>query len=147
MKFGIYNFCMKLNTLCKFYRNQLTINCRNCEITKEKRIKSSAFSQTVSTPYCTLFFASLVFSLLTILADWAWNINCIFMLDSLLAAVFCFWLILTSLSCGGSWCSNCFTRYFSPGLLTYGTLSSGSWLKYKRTCVREWERERERVGD
>lgn len=35
---------------------------------------------------------------------------------------------LTSLSWGGSWCSSCLIRSFSPGLLTYGTFSSGRQL-------------------
>lgn len=35
---------------------------------------------------------------------------------------------LTSLSCGGSWCRSCLMRCFSPGLFTYGTLSSGKEL-------------------
>lgn len=35
---------------------------------------------------------------------------------------------LTSLSWGGSWCRSCLIRCFSPGLFTYGTLSSGSEL-------------------
>lgn len=36
--------------------------------------------------------------------------------------------VLTSLSCGGSWCRSCLIRCFSPGLLTYGTFSSGKEL-------------------
>ncbi len=35
---------------------------------------------------------------------------------------------LTSLSCGGSWWRSCLMRCFSPGLFTYGTLSSGKEL-------------------
>lgn len=40
---------------------------------------------------------------------------------------------ITSLSCGGSCWRSCFTRYRSPTLLTYGTLSSGTAEKYKWT--------------
>lgn len=36
----------------------------------------------------------------------------------------------TSLSWAGSWCKSCLIRYRSPGLFTYGTLSSGIQLKY-----------------
>lgn len=38
--------------------------------------------------------------------------------------------ISTSLSCGGSWYRSCLILCFSPGLLTYGTLSSGRQAKY-----------------
>lgn len=38
--------------------------------------------------------------------------------------------ISTSLSCGGSWYRSCLILCFSPGLLTYGTLSSGREAKY-----------------
>lgn len=38
---------------------------------------------------------------------------------------------ITSLSCGGNCWRSCLTRYRSPTLFTYGTLSSGIVEKYK----------------